>query len=212
MTTLTQTVFENIPNPFFTMYELKNLFPGTESSLYARVNRALGANEIVQVRRGLYVLAPKFRKIPLNARALSQILYGPSYISLESALSWHGLIPEAVYTLTCISFGKAKVFDTPLGIFSYTRVPQQVLYAGVDRIQENQEAPIFMANPLKALLDYIYVHKVDWNDLNPLFESLRIEPEELSFITSAMVQELRENYSNSRVQKYLKILEKELGL
>ena len=194
------------------MNELKHLLPGTDSSRYARINRALQAKEIIQVRRGLYVLAPVFRKVPLNTRALAQIIYGPSYISLESALSRHGLIPEAVYTLTCVSYGKAKSFDTPLGTFSYTRIPQKVLFAGVERLQENQEAPIFMANPLKALLDYIYVHKVNWKDLTPLYHSLRIEPEDLQIITAAMAEEIEDNYRSRRVQKFLMIIRKELGL
>lgn len=212
MTVLTQAVFEHIPHPFFTMNELKHLLPGTDSSRYARINRALQAKEIIQVRRGLYVLAPAFRKGPLNTRALAQIIYGPSYISLESALSWHGLIPEAVYTVTCISYGKAKTFDTALGTFSYTRIPQRILFAGVERLQEHQEAPIFMANPLKAVLDYIYVRKVNWKDLTPLFQSLRIEPEDLQIITAAMAEELQDNYTSRRVQKYLVIIRKELGL
>lgn len=212
MTTLTQAVFEHIPYPFFTMNELKHLLPGTDSSRYARINRALQAKEIIQVRRGLYVLAPMFRKVPLNTRALAQIIYGPSYISLESALSRHGLIPEAVYTLTSVSYGKSKSFDTPLGNFSYTRIPQRIFFAGVERLQENQEAPVFMANPLKALLDYIYVHKVNWKDLTPLFYSLRIEPEDLRIITTAMAEELENNYTSRRVQKFLMILRKELGL
>ena len=53
MTALTQAVFEDIPYPFFTMNELKHLLPGTDSSRYARINRALQAKEIIQVRQNL---------------------------------------------------------------------------------------------------------------------------------------------------------------
>lgn len=212
MTKLTQEVFEHIPYPFFSMHELRHLIPGTDTSRYARINRALQAKEILQIRRGLYVLAPPYRKTTLQVRSLAQIMYGPSYISLESALSWHGLIPEAVYTLTSVSLGKSKTFETPVGIFSYTRVPQKTLFAGVDRLQEDQNPPVFMANPLKALLDYIYVHRVSWKSLVPLYQSLRIEPGDLRIITSSMVEELQENYTNKRVQQFLVSLRKELHL
>ena len=112
------------------------MFPGSEDSRYGLVKRALASGEIIRIRRGLYCLAPKYQKKGINLYALAQLVYGPSYVSLESALSWHGWIPEAVHAITGASFKKAKEFTTPLGVFRYDRVPQQVFYTEVERLTD----------------------------------------------------------------------------
>lgn len=139
MKKLTEKIFENVPYSNFTSQDVATLFPGSENREYGLIKRAIASGEIIHIRRGLYCLAPKYQNKNVNLYALAQHVDGPSYVSLESALSWHGWIPEAVYTLTSVSAGKSKEFNTPLGIFSYNRVPQKVFYAGVDRMTDEKE-------------------------------------------------------------------------
>jgi predicted transcriptional regulator of viral defense system len=212
MNKVTERVFELLPWGQFTTQELAALFPGSEDRRYGLVKRALASGEIIRIRRGLYCLAPKYQKKSINLYTLAQLVYGPSYVSLESALSWHGWIPEAVHGITSASFGKSKEFTTPLGVFSYDRVPQRVFYAEVERVTDASGNVFLMATPLKALADYVYVHKRDWTGIKPAISSLRIEREELEHVTGGMLESLASNYNNSRVNRFLEGLRKDLSL
>jgi len=212
MNKLTCKIFENVPYGCFTGQDVAALFPGSEDKRYGLVKRAIAGGQIIHIRRGLYCLAPKYQKKKINLYALAQHVYGPSYVSLESALSWHGCIPEAVYTLTSVSLGKSKEFKTPLGAFSYGRVPQKVFYAGVERLTDEAGNIFFMASSMKALADYVCVNRKDWTGLKPATESLRIEPEEFGSVTLGDLDALIENYTSRRVQKFLKGLRKDLKL
>lgn len=212
MNRLTEKIFECIPYGNFTSLDVANLFPGSEDRRFGLVKRAIANGEIIHIRRGLYCIAPKYQKVSINLHALAQHIYGPSYISLESALSWHGWIPEAVYTFTSVSFKKSKEFKTPLGMFSYTRVPQKVFYTSVKRLTDEAGNIFLIASPMKALADYVYAHKRDWVGLEPLVKSLRIEQEDLESVTDDELDMLIANYTSRRVQKFIKGLKKDLNL
>jgi hypothetical protein len=211
MNRLTELMFEHAPHGYFSTQETAALFPGSQDRRYGLVKRALADGQLMHIRRGLYCLAPRYQKKKVNLYALAEHIHGPSYVSLESALSWHGWIPEAVYTLTSVSLGKSKEFRTPLGVFSYTRVPQGILYAGVDRLVDEAGDVFFMASPIKALADYVHVHRKDWTGLQPALEDLRIEPEETGAVTVAEIDLLLGNYSSTRVTRFLGGVRKELG-
>ena len=148
MNRLTEHFF-GLSTDVFTQSDIEVL-EGTVCSRHGLIKRATSKGEILNIRRGLYCLAPWYQKRPINIYALSQRIYGPSYVSLETALRYHEWIPEAVYACTCASFGNAKEFDTPLGIFSYKRIPQRVFYTGVERNVDNAGNAFFMASPEKT--------------------------------------------------------------
>lgn len=195
--------FFHTPTGVFTQADVSVAVAGSEFSRHGLVKRAVASGEILSIRRGLYCLAPRYQKNPVSAYALSQRVYGPSYISLEMALSYHGWIPEAVYAYTCASFGNAKEFNTPLGIFSYKRVPQQTFYAGVERCVDPYGNVFFMASPVKALADYVYVHRLNWTGVDEASTSLRIETEHLAAAEPEQLDILADNYSNGRVKRFL---------
>lgn len=126
---------------------------------------------VVSLRKGLYC----FADYPRNEAFIyyvSNKVYHPSYISLVSALAYYNLIPEAVYLVTSISTRKTKFFNTPVCNFEYKNV-RKTLFFGYNLIIM-EELTIKMAEPEKALLDYIYLNKI--NDILSL-ESLRINRE-----------------------------------
>ena len=84
-----------------------------------KINKLLGRGDIVRIRKGLYAFGGAYRREPLSRELLANLIYGPSYISLEYALSYHGLIPERVSTVTSVALGRSRKFDTPLGTFTY---------------------------------------------------------------------------------------------
>lgn len=195
----------------FTSQDVATLFPGSEDRRYGLVKRAIASGQIVHIRRGLYCLGLEYQKKSVNLYALAQHVYGPSYVSLESALGWHGWIPEAVHAITSASFGKSKEFRTPLGVFSYDRVPQKVFYTDVQRCTDASGNVFLMAGPLKALADYVYVRKKDWTGIGPVLDSLRIEPDELTQVMGGVFDTLLGNYSSSRVRRFLEGLRKDLN-
>src|SRR5690554_73906 len=103
--------------PVITEVEIERLIDGTSNSRYSKVKRLLAQGKLLHIRRGLYGITEN--PIKPHPYALAQIIYGPSYISFESALSFHKLIPETTYTITSATSKRSKEFSTPLGIFSY---------------------------------------------------------------------------------------------
>ena len=202
MNRLTEQFFK-APTGVFTQSDVAALVDGTDFSRHGLIKRAMSAGEILNIRRGLYCLAPEFQKKPVSVYSLAQRIYGPSYISMETALSHHGWIPEAVYACTCASFGNSKEFETPLGVFSYKRVPQHTFFLGVERRNDENGNVFFMASPAKALADYLYVHQLNWTRIDEPIGSLRIDEDELACVTAEELQALLDNYSNGRVKRFL---------
>jgi predicted transcriptional regulator of viral defense system len=83
-------------------------------------------------------------------------LYSPSYVSLESALSWYGFIPEGVFQVTSCSSRKTQSFDTPLGSFSYRHI-KPALFFGY-QLEEWNKHHFAIAEPEKTVIDYLYLH------------------------------------------------------
>jgi hypothetical protein len=69
-----------------------------------------------------------------------------------------------------------------------------------------------MATAIKALADYVYIHKKDWPGLKPVTESLRVEPEEFESVTADDIELVIANYTNQRVQRFIEGLKKDLKL
>lgn len=90
---------------------------------------------IIRGKRNLYVVAPKVHNQEISRELVANHLYGPSYISLESALAYYGLIPERVFTMRSVTTKLHKQYDTPLGHFEYVKVPAQYYPIGV-RLQK----------------------------------------------------------------------------
>ena len=113
------------------------------------------SGDLVRIRKGLYV-APTFPSRPpgVDPLALAPLIYGPSYVSLETALAHHGLIPERVYEITSVTSKRAKLFRTPVGRFSYRPVNESVYGYGVG-LQPATGGAYFLAEPEKALCDRI---------------------------------------------------------
>jgi hypothetical protein len=211
MQTLTEIALEKAEHGVFTRQEIDCWSPGSPDRQFSLVKRALAAGEVVRIHRGLYVLADRYLRNKVDPLALAQRIHGPSYISLETALSHHGWIPEAVYTITSAAMDRAREFDTPLGRFSFTRVPQKTFYAAVERAENDRGDSFLLASPLKALADYVYVHKRDWASAQPVIESLRVDESSLAGVTAKEFDELEGNYTSQRVRRFLKGLRKELG-
>jgi hypothetical protein len=93
MQKLTETVLEKSETGTFTLMEMACWVGGSSDRQFALLKRALKSGEVMRIHRGLYGLAFKYLRRKLDPLVLAQHIYGPSYISLETALSYHGWIP-----------------------------------------------------------------------------------------------------------------------
>ncbi len=211
MNKLVRTLFETLEHPVFSAADIQNIEPD-DNVRYALVKRAMKDGDLVQIKRGLYTLSSPLRKQPLNRASLANRLYYPSYVSMEYALSNHGWIPEGVVTMTSATSKNPADFDTPLGRFMYKRIPQALFFCGVETVSIDGESAL-QARPLKALADYIYVHKLEWTDREPLIESLRIEEDELKTLSADDFESIQGNYRTApAVEAFLAGLRKDLKL
>ena len=209
MSKIIEKIKESIPFDCFSDLEISGLISGSKNKRYGLIKRAIAQGDLIHLRRGLYCLTEKHRRNPLNLFSISQKIYGPSCVSLESALSYHGWIPEAVYTVTCVTSQRSKDFETPLGKFSYRRLPLQGLFIDVERRTTDADS-FFMARPWRALADYVFAYKKDWKSLDPLKSSLRIEDEFLQSLDAVELKEIDEAYRSRRVSRFLKGISSEI--
>ncbi len=211
MNKLIRTLFETLEQPVFSAADIQNIEPNPNVR-YALVKRSIKDGDLVQIKRGLYTLCAPLRKQPLNRASLANRLYYPSYVSLEYALSNHGWIPEGVSTVTCATSKNPADFDTPLGRFTYKRIPQAMFFCGVEIVSIDGESAL-QACPLKALADYVYIHKLEWINREPLIESLRIEEDELNTLSADDFESIQGNYRTApTVEAFLTGLRKDLKL
>jgi len=203
-------VLLNWPKPYISGIDLHNILDKTADSRQAIIKRAVGKGYLIPIRRDLYLIKNS-KKSSLDAFEIALIIYGPSYVSFESALSYHGWIPEAVRTVTCASVKRGKEFETPIGIFSYEHIPTKAFSFGVGQHQQG-DLTLFIASPIKALADIVYARRRSWESVEDLSNDLRIEIESFQNSDRKLFLQLIENYPSPRVKKVLNILLKELFL
>ena len=143
--------FKNIPLESSVLQDLMGnyKFPRNKvSTLEKRGN-------IVRLKKGLHVISEKISRMPVSRELLANHLYGISYVSLETALSFYGIIPERVFAIRSMTTKRAKNFETPFGNFDYTTVSADYFNIGLrQEIIENQYA-FLIATPTKAVCDMI---------------------------------------------------------
>jgi len=210
MQSVTEIALEKAVRGVFTRPEVACWIGGSPDRQFSLIKRAVAAGEVVRIHRGLYCLAAKYLRQKIDPLVLAQRIYGPSYISLETALSYHGWIPEAVYAVTSTSLERSREFNTPLGYFSFTRVPQETFYIEVERVEKEDGGNFLLASPLKALADYVYVHRCDWNSARPVVEGLRVDESALAGVDLPSFDRLLANSTARRVQRFLQGLRKDL--
>ena len=110
---------------------------------------------LIRLKRGLFVVAPMVHSQPLSKELIANHIYGPSYISLQTALSFYGLIPERVHTVCSMTTKRSSSFINPLGNFDYITVPAAYFAIGIRQEIVNNNYAYLIATPEKALCDMI---------------------------------------------------------
>jgi predicted transcriptional regulator of viral defense system len=177
------------------------------------VYRSVSRGEILRLKPGLFLLTEEFRKSHSHPFAIAALLHSPSHVSLESALSYHGLIPEAVHQISSVTYSRSRTFKTPVGVFTYQHVPANNPRAGVETLKLDKQSWAFVATPLRAIADLVYLRKeVNWkrDGLAFLTESMRIDIEDLRHVSIKRFDEVSASFRNKRIKEYLFYLNEEI--
>ena len=110
--------------------------------------------KIIRLKRGMFVISPKISRQTLSTELIANHLYGPSYVSMETALRYYGLIPEQVYTIRSMITNRSKKFENTIANFEYITVGKEYYCIGVKQQIENN-CTFLIATPEKALCDMI---------------------------------------------------------
>ncbi len=174
------------------MFTTGMLLAGSASAANSRSQlcRWVKSGKILQLRRGVYSLAPPYAQRDPHPFLIANRLERASYVSLQSALSYHGMIPEHVPVTTSITTRRTERLSTPLGRFEYRHV-QRPWFAGFERREVSPGQWAILATPQKALLDLLYLTpgsdsrdylrelrlqmppRFDWSNLHRMAEHLR---------------------------------------
>lgn len=132
---------------------IASLFPEMSAG-NQKVSNLETAGKIIRLKKGLYVVNPKVSRVSLSSELIANHLYAPSYVSMQTALRYYGLIPEAVYTTQSMTLKHSRNFDTPIGRFEYQRMTREAFGIGITSINKHSYA-FLIATPEKALCDLI---------------------------------------------------------
>lgn len=120
-----------------------------------KISELVKKGKLVSIRRGLYIFG-KETDLPAPAPFLiANHLRGPSYVSLETALSHWGLIPEKVYEITSVTMKTSKKYKTPVGRFSYHFLPAPYYSFGIESVQLTTKQTVLIASREKAVCDKV---------------------------------------------------------
>lgn len=143
---------------------------------------------LLKIKKGLYVFAKDADKV--TPHEIAVLLYEPSYISLETALAWYGFIPEMVYAQTSVTAKINRTFDNIYGHFIYRHIKSE-LFWGYTEIK-TPYGRYLMAEPEKALLDYLYLNLARIKTEND-YENYRFNTDQI-----------REHVNENKLRQYLK--------
>ena len=152
-----------------------------------KIARMIHSGELLPMRRGLYATRPN-----LHPFGIAASIYGPSYISFETALAFYGLIPEAVHEIMSATLKRNNLFANHFGRYRYLKVPRPVYALGIERIASGS-LPYLIASPTKALCDRIALEPrmrslsdvQRWLELMRLNEDINIDGELLQRCAAA---------------------------
>ncbi len=142
--------------PFFETKELRLVLGDSfTGSMLVNLKNWVNKGHLVMLRRGLYIVAEEVGKA--DPMSFATKLYHPSYVSMEKALSFYGIIPEAVFTVTSVTTRKTKSFGTKLGNFSYQKIKREAF--GGYETKMSGKVSFNLALPEKAVVDFLYLNR-----------------------------------------------------
>ena len=175
-----------------------------------KLSREVRDGKLFKIINGLYETEPT-----TPGYLLAGSIYGPSYISFEYALSFYGLIPERVTTITSATYDKKKKkqYNSDFGIFTYRDVPT-LAYPEEILLKEENNYSYQIATPEKALCDKLYTLAPlnNYSNLeNMLFNDLRIDEEGFNKLNVDKINKLSNLYHSTNVDLLAKYMRRNVS-
>lgn len=193
-------IVDNLPT-----FDTGLLLSGSVSPLDVRkqLSRWTRSGKLYQLRRGLYSLAPPYQKVIPHPFLIANQLLPGSYVSLQSALAYYGMIPELVAVTTSITTSRPLTYQTPFGQFDYHHI--QVDWFRAYRIVDlGNDQRAFIASPEKALLDLIYLQA--GGDSENYLRALRLQA--LDQIDGEQLRQLASDTGRPKLLRALHVIER----
>ncbi len=172
--------------PLFGLREVLALSTDSTKSLKNQLSVWTRDGKLTRLRRGVYLLGEPYRKQMPSVYYTSNRLLRPSYVSLQTALQFHGMIPDAVGVVQAVTPKHGREWETTVGTFDYRSIKQERFWGYREYATGQSDRPqqtFLMARPEKCLLDLFYLKKGQWeaSRLRQMrFQNLdRLEPETL---------------------------------
>lgn len=171
------------------------------SSPRAKLSRLLKSGALIRVKKGLYVFSETYRRGSISVEMLANMIYGPSYVSLEWALRYYGMIPERVEEITSVTIKRRANFDTPIGRFTYEHSNYEAYPIGLTRYEESKYQSALIATKEKAVADQLVIRRGKVTSLieleQILFQDLRMEEEDLAKLDVSVIDRIISAHSHS---------------
>lgn len=170
-----------------------------------KISDYLRKGVIIRIKKGLYIFGEGYRKEVFSRELLANLIFGPSYISLDSALQYYGFIPERVEAMTSVTTGRSKRFETPVGLFTYREISVQAFRFGMTRVELDNGSAFLIATAEKALADKIRaVRGTGIKTLGQmrdyLADDLRIYEPALKALNPSHVEEIARRYRSRKIR------------
>ncbi|MFA6742391.1 MAG: hypothetical protein WCR78_12990 [Arcobacteraceae bacterium] len=144
-----------LPLSIFSHEMIYSLLEKSISNVNEKISNLVRNKELIRLKKGFYTFSKLYQTKPINLISVANTLYSPSYVSFDYALSYYGMIPERVSEVTSATSKNEKLFDTPIGRFSYKKISLDAYSLGIDWIYDDIEGGRFIATAEKALCDKI---------------------------------------------------------
>lgn len=173
-----------------------------------KIRRDADSGLLIRLTRGLYETDSG-----VNPSFLASSILSPSYLSFDWALSYYGLIPEKVFSITSASLNirKNKTFINKFGRYEYSDIPASVFSEGLTYL-ENGQYIVKVATKEKAICDSLS----KWRVVNSvkslkglLFVDKRIDEEEFSTCDFKLMIRLASLYRKTNLDMLIKLIRKE---
>lgn len=185
------------------VFESSLLLAGDVDPGYIRLqlSRWVKSGRLIQLRRGLYAIAPPYQKVKAHPFLIANKLVSASYVSLQSALAYWGLIPEMLFSTISVTTKRPQRIKTKLGTFDFRHIQTRYL-AGYEMIDLGEGQSALVALPEKALLDLIYFNPSD--QMAGFLQELRLQ--NAARLDLTRLTQLGENFGSDKISRGIDII------
>lgn len=175
-----------------------------------KLHSLLKSGALIRIKKGLYIFGPKVAKRPYAPENVANMIFGPSYVSLEWACQYYRLIPERVTTVTSVTIKRSKQFQTPIGLYTYDHQPLELFAVGGTIIQCSETSQALIATKEKALIDLLMMRRGRFTSMKhfkeTLFDDLRVEETDVAALNHEHIKEIYEAKIHSAIKYLVELL------